>query len=392
MRRTASEVARNTLRKIVRSHRGSTLDKKNEATTLKIIRSDSEVSTERRTSKSEEIPTQVSTATNTGAIRQASSATNTGAIRQASSATNTGTAVGFISLRSATAGAMKEVGSIDRAFPLGAIWQSFNLKRSSNSRGKKLVPIAIREADLKNTTQARTLWISAFSAIMGFLVAMVLVGSRSLAFPFMAIGATFPYLRMRRRREKELARLTTVWPELLDHMISGLRSGLSLAETISALARRGPEISRSIFKECEMILLEGNDLSVIFQLIKIRFNDPIADQVCEVLDFSRGTGSRDTALTLRTLGDFIRSDIAVRGEIKAKLGWVKNSAGVAAIAPWILLVILSAQPSTIAAFSTGTGIGILILGLGMCGVAYFWMSKVGRIEEVPRIFMPQEIS
>lgn len=245
---------------------------------------------------------------------------------------------------------------------------------------------------LKTAAQKQAFWMSTLSAFCGFFIALVLVGSSSLALPFMAIGATFPYLNLRRKRDKELVKLSRVWPELLDHMISGLRSGLSLAETISGLARRGPEISRHIFAECEMALREGRDLSVVFQLIKARFNDPIADQVCEVLDFSRGTGSRDTALTLRTLGDFIRSDIAVRGEISAKLGWVKNSAGVAAIAPWILLVILSAQPSTVAAFSTGTGIGILIIGLAMCGLAYFWMSKVGRVEEVPRIFPPKVIS
>ena len=273
-----------------------------------------------------------------------------------------------------------------------AIWQNFSWRGDAKFNDYGSGSIATPKKFLKTAAQKQTFWMSTLSAFCGFFIALVLVGSSSLALPFMAIGATFPYLNLRRRRDKELVKLSRVWPELLDHMISGLRSGLSLAETISALARRGPEISRSIFAECEMELRAGRDLSVVFQLIKARFNDPIADQVCEVLDFSRGTGSRDTALTLRTLGDFIRSDIAVRGEISAKLGWVKNSAGVAAIAPWILLIILSAQPSTVAAFSTGTGIGILIIGLAMCGLAYFWMSKVGRVEQVPRIFPPKVIS
>jgi len=105
-----------------------------------------------------------------------------------------------------------------------------------------------------------------------------------------------------------------------------------------------------------------------------------------VLDFARGTGSRDTAVTLRTLGDFIRSDIAVRGEIRAKLGWIKNSALVAAAAPWILLVILSSQPSTLQAFSTLSGHLILLLGVVLSVLAYLWMSRVGRVQEVQRIF------
>jgi len=170
-------------------------------------------------------------------------------------------------------------------------------------------------------------------------------------------------------------------------MISGLRSGLSIAETLTGLAIRGPEISRPIFKACQELLLSGGDIEKVFIYIKVEFNDPVADQVCEVLDFARGTGSRDTAITLRTLGDFIRSDIAVRGEIHAKLGWVKNSAVVAAVAPWILLVILSTQPSTLQAFSTGTGNLILLFGVALSALAYLWMSRVGRVQSIPRIFL-----
>ena len=224
------------------------------------------------------------------------------------------------------------------------------------------------------------------SAIAGFLFAFAIMGSRTLAFPFAVLGMTIPYLYGRRKLDREKAALAVIWPELLDHMISGLRSGLSIAETLIGLGYRGPEISRSIFTECEKFLRGGGDVAATFEFIKSSFDDPIADQVCEVLDFARGTGSRDTALTLRTLGDFIRSDMAVRGEINAKLGWVKNSAVVAAIAPWILLAILSAQPSTVLAFSTPTGFVILGAGVMMSAIAYFWMGKVGRIQEIPRIF------
>jgi tight adherence protein B len=224
------------------------------------------------------------------------------------------------------------------------------------------------------------------SAFLGFLFAFAIMGSRTLAYPFAILGITIPYLYGRRKLDREKAALAVIWPELLDHMISGLRSGLSIAETLIGLGYRGPEISRSIFIDCEKFLRSGGDVAATFEFIKSSFDDPIADQVCEVLDFARGTGSRDTALTLRTLGDFIRSDMAVRGEIKAKLGWVKNSAVVAAIAPWILLAILSAQPSTVLAFSTTTGFVILGAGVIMSAIAYLWMGKVGRIQEIPRIF------
>jgi len=231
----------------------------------------------------------------------------------------------------------------------------------------------------------------ALSLVVGLTLSHALVGSNLFAIPVLIFAAGLPYLIIKRKLERKRAQLAGLWPELLDHMISGLRSGLSIAETLTGLGTRGPELSRPIFKECETRLFSGSDMALIFNYIKGEFNDPVADQVCEVLDFARGTGSRDTAITLRTLGDFIRSDIAVRGEIHAKLGWIKNSAVVAALAPWILLLILSSQASTMQAFSTATGTLIILFGVAMTLVAYFWMSQVGRIKGIPRIFVEQHI-
>jgi tight adherence protein B len=234
----------------------------------------------------------------------------------------------------------------------------------------------------------RTIFLSAF---LGFVISRILIGSNLVTIPFMLFSGSMPFILAKRRKSRRQAVLAGLWPELLDHMISGLRSGLSIAETLVGLAVRGPEVSRPIFNSCQELLRSGTDIEFVFKYIKSEFNDPIADQVCEVLDFARGTGSRDTAITLRTLGDFIRGDIAVRGEIAAKLGWVKNSAIVAAAAPWILLVILSSQPSTLQAFSTSAGTLILLAGVAMSAVAYLWMSKVGRVQSVPRIFSGEHL-
>jgi tight adherence protein B len=86
------------------------------------------------------------------------------------------------------------------------------------------------------------------------------------------------------------------------------------------------------------------------------------------------------------LGDFLRQDLALRREIEVKHGWIKNSAHLSAAAPWILLLLLSTQPSTAAAYSTLTGAMILIVGLVMTGVAYIWMNRLGRLPQTPRVF------
>jgi len=50
------------------------------------------------------------------------------------------------------------------------------------------------------------------------------------------------------------------------------------------------------------------------------------------------------------------------------------------------LIILSSQPSTLKAFETPAGNLILIFGVVMSALAYLWMSRVGRLPVVPRIF------
>lgn len=224
------------------------------------------------------------------------------------------------------------------------------------------------------------------SSLVGFLVATSITTSALIGIPFALITTTIPVVIIRRKVAMDRAHLQNLWPEILDHIISGLQSGLSLAETLAALGTRGPIKSRSIFLLFSENLRNGVDFGQALKELKRTFNDGTSDQVCEVLDFARVSGSRDTSLTLRTLSNFIRRDLALRAEIQAKHSWVKNSAALAAIAPWILLLLLAAQPNTLKAYTSGSGFTILITGAVLTVVAYFWMEKVGELSETPRVF------
>ena len=234
--------------------------------------------------------------------------------------------------------------------------------------------------------ESRKILIYLASSLGGFVVATVITSSPSIGIPFALITTTIPIVIIRRRVEIERALLQNLWPEILDHVISGLQSGLSLAETLVALGTRGPVKTRSIFLLFSEKLRGGTDFGQALNELKQAFNDGTADQVCEVLEFARVSGSRDTSLTLRTLSNFIRRDLALRAEISAKHSWVKNSAALAAVAPWILLLLLATQENTLRAYTTGAGLTILIIGALLTVVAYFWMEKVGKLSETPRIF------
>ena len=222
---------------------------------------------------------------------------------------------------------------------------------------------------------------------IGLIIALLLTNSPTIALAFGSVSSIGPKIFLKRRDEARRKKLQKLWPEILDHIISGLNSGLSLSQTIAALEERGPELSRPIFKKFADEIRNGEGYSKSLQKIKISFSDSISDQVCEVLDFARTSGSRDSSLTLRTLATYIRSDLALRNEISAKHGWIRNAAILAGLAPWLLLTILSTQHSTVRAFSSPAGIAVLVVGVVLTLIAYFWMERVGRISTTPRIFI-----
>jgi tight adherence protein B len=84
------------------------------------------------------------------------------------------------------------------------------------------------------------------------------------------------------------------------------------------------------------------------------------------------------------LAEFVREDIAVAEEIRTKFGWIRNSALLATAAPWLLLILLSTQDSTVEIYSTPSGALVLSLGVVMTATAYIWMEKVSSLPAAPR--------
>jgi tight adherence protein B len=120
--------------------------------------------------------------------------------------------------------------------------------------------------------------------------------------------------------------------------------------------------------------------------LKIDCGQTGSDQIFEAISISKTLGGAELLTILRTVGTFLRQDLALRREIEVKHGWIKNSAHLSAAAPWLLLLLLSTQPATARAFSNGSGVLILFFGVAMTAIAYIWMNRLGRLPELPRVF------
>jgi len=225
------------------------------------------------------------------------------------------------------------------------------------------------------------------SASVSTAVVLLMTRSVVIALAFGTLAAGIAIVTVRAKNNLNEAALIAAWPEVIDHLMSGIQSGLSLTESLAGLSTRGPEVLRPAFTQFKATLYGSGDLTQAIEELKAVFAHHGSDQIFEALIISKALGGSELLQILRSLGDFLRQDLALRREIEVKHGWIKNSAHLSAAAPWILLLLLSTQPSTAAAYSTPTGAMILIAGLVMTAIAYIWMNRLGRLPQTPRVFV-----
>lgn len=176
-------------------------------------------------------------------------------------------------------------------------------------------------------------------------------------------------------------------PEVIELIISGLQVGMSISETLANLSKIGPNCIKESFMEFENRLRNGGYFESEINWLKNEFKDPLADQLFETLIYANKFGGRNAIKILHELAEFVASDLALRSEISARFGWVKNSASLAAAAPWLLYLILRTQENAKIAYSQPFGQLLMIIGFVLTVIAYFWMQKIATLPRAKRIFI-----
>jgi tight adherence protein B len=238
-----------------------------------------------------------------------------------------------------------------------------------------------------NTQRVTQLAIVLTSGIIAFSFSQ----SFYIAIAFSSFVTIFLLIAQRKSESARTAAIQSGIPELIDILISGVQSGLSLNESLAGMADRGPEIFKDEFKRFNQEMRAHGDFRTALIRVKESLAEPNVDQVVEALLISRELGGAELLNILRLLSKFIREDLTLRREIVVKQSWIKNSAHLSAAAPWLLLLILSTQPSTSEAFSTSGGVLILISGLGFTAIAYLWMNHLSKMPYPNRIFIDAEM-
>lgn len=234
--------------------------------------------------------------------------------------------------------------------------------------------------------KSKSILVTLIAFIGSFIFVFLLSNSLVIATVFGTLFAAVSTLISKKSTNKREAAISAAWPEVIDHLVTGIQSGLSISESLIGLASRGPTVIREYFSQFENNMRVNGDFNAALSKLKSSCAQHGSDQIFEAISISKTLGGSELLNILRTVGTFLRQDLALRREIEVKHGWIKNSAHLSAAAPWLLLLLLSTQPSTSQAFSAPTGVLILLAGLVMTAIAYLWMNRLGRLPELPRVF------
>ena len=213
--------------------------------------------------------------------------------------------------------------------------------------------------------------------LLGVVALSVAVGVGASVAPAWAIAA-------RARRNRAANRV--VWPDVIDQLVSAVRSGLGLPESVAALAASGPASTRGAFEEFERNYRVTGSFSLAVDALKAQLADPVADRILETLRMAREVGGSELTAVLRALGANLRQESAIRSEVAARQSWVVNAARLGVAAPWVVLVLLSTRPEAADAFNSPSGVALVSGGLAVSVVAYWLMVRLGRLSDERRWF------
>ena len=231
-----------------------------------------------------------------------------------------------------------------------------------------------------------------------FVVVSVLLGVAVLALvtivtPVLALGVLagivagmLPLALLSARARVRRRALRAAWPDLVDHLVSGLRSGLPLAESVGALATVGAPETRDAFVRFEREVRASGAVSPALDALKERLADPVADRIVETLRMAREVGGTELPTVLRNLAASLRAELAVRAEAEARQSWVFSAARLGVAAPWVVLLLLASRPEAASAYNSPLGLVVLGAGLVVTIVAYRLMIALGRLPEERRWF------
>lgn len=195
------------------------------------------------------------------------------------------------------------------------------------------------------------------------------------------VGAGLPHMIVGFLINQRIAKFTASFPDAIELLVRGLRSGLPVTETIGVVAKEvaGP-VGEEFQKVVDRIKI-GQTMEDALQESAKRMDTPEFQFFCITLAIQRETGG-NLAETLSNLADVLRKRGQMKLKIKAMSSESKASAYIVGSLPFIVFgLVYSVNPTYLAGFFYEERLIIAGLG-GLCwmGIGVFIMAKMVSFE------------
>ncbi|SFP22426.1 type II secretion system F family protein [Qipengyuania nanhaisediminis] len=249
--------------------------------------------------------------------------------------------------------------------------------------GSRIEALAIR---LDRTGKGWTLSQYGYASLgLGLVAALAIFlksGSLGLALGIgVFVGAGIPHFVVSRAIKKRTNQFNVKFPDAIELLVRGLRSGLPVTETLAVVAQEVPGPVGVEFKGIVERIKIGRTMEDSLQQTADRLGIPEFNFFCITLAIQRETGG-NLAETLSNLSDVLRKRAQMKLKIKAMSSESKASAYIVGALPFIVFgLIWWINPSYIGAFFTDDRLTVAGLGgLVWMSIGAFIMAKMVSFE------------
>ena len=227
------------------------------------------------------------------------------------------------------------------------------LKRILQSRGESKMegfaqrfipnPALLRQR-LQQTGKSFTLMQYALATVGLTLVLTTTLALKGLYFPLALLmglfaGIGLPHFVVGKLIKRRIAKFTAKFPDAIDLMVRGLRSGLPISETIGVVADEVPGPIQDEFRSVSDKMKIGRTMDAALSETADRLGTPEFQFFVITLAIQRETGG-NLAETLNNLSEVLRKRSAMKLKIKAMSSESKPSAWIVGSLPFIVFALI----------------------------------------------------
>lgn len=249
--------------------------------------------------------------------------------------------------------------------------------------GSKIEALAVRlDRTGKKWTISQYLYSSLGIALAFAVVIYLRTGALMLSLAIgMCIGAGIPHLVVNFLIKRRTNAFNAKFPDAIELLVRGLRSGLPVTETLTVVAQEVPGPVGIEFKGIVERIRIGRTMEESLQETADRLGIPEFNFFCITLAIQRETGG-NLAETLSNLADVLRKRSQMKLKIRAMSSESKASAYIVGALPFLVFVMIWwINPEYVGGFFTEDR--LIVAGLGglvWMSIGVFIMAKMVSFE------------